>query len=153
MIGKKNNKILWIDDDYNHLSGLTKPLTKDGFEIIAAKSYNQAVTELEKHREDICLILLDLIIPRSFTDTTEAKESENEFQNKIEKPQDFVENGMGLLNYIKQDLKLTIPVIVLSIVRNEEIIRRLESSGVKKISKFDLLPCKLKELVLDELQD
>jgi len=151
MSEKKSKKILWIEDDHYHLRGLTRPLTKDGYEIIAAKSYNQAVIELDKHKEDLCLILLDLIIPRSLTDATEPKESEGEFHNKIEKPIDLVENGMGLLNYIKQELKLTIPVIVLSIVRNDDIIKRLENNGVKRIAKFGLLPNKLKELVLKEL--
>jgi len=155
MIEKKNKvkKILWIEDDYYYLKGLTKPLEKKGYEIIAAKSYGQAISELAKHKEDLSLILLDLIIPRSLTDASKPKESENEFQNKIEEPQDLVENGMELLNYIRQELKLTIPITVLSIVRNEEIIRRLESRDVKRLQKFGLLPDRLKEAVLDELKD
>jgi CheY-like chemotaxis protein len=147
----KNKKILWIEDDHYHLKGLTRPLAKDGFEIIAAKSYIQAVSELDKHKNDLCLILLDLIIPRSLTDTIEPTESEEDFQNKIETPHDLVENGMELLNYIKKKLLLTIPIIVLSIVRNEDIIKRLENSGVKRLPKLGLLPNELKQSVIDEL--
>jgi len=148
---KKNKKILWVEDDYYHLRGLTRPLTNEGYEIIAAESFDQAVVELNKHKEDLCLILLDLIIPRSLTNATEPKETEEEFWNRIEKPQDLVEYGIGLFNYVKQELKLSIPIIVLSIVRQGDIIKGLEDEGAKRISKFGLLPNKLKELVLEEL--
>jgi len=151
MIEKKNKKILWIEDDYSHLKGLTRPLEKKGFEIIAAKSYDIAMSELANHKEDLSLILLDLIIPRSLTETSEPKSSEKEFQSKVETPEELVENGMKLLEYIKQELN--IPVIVLSIVTNENIVDRIKNTGVKRLQKFGLLPNRLEEAVLDELKD
>ena len=150
MIEKQNQKILWIEDDYYDLKGLTKPLTKKGFEIIAAKSYDQAMLELVKHKETLSLILLDLIIPRSLTGTTKPNISEYEFEHKIETSEELVENGMQLLDYIKQELN--IPIIVISIVTNENIIDRIENSGVKRLQKYGLLPDKLEEAVLDELK-
>lgn len=151
MSEKKSKKILWIEDDYCVLKGLTRRLEKKGYEIIPAKSYDEAKSILDTLKEDLCIILVDLIIPRSLTGATIPQISETEFNRKEESINELVENGMELLDYIKQELNL--PVIVVSIVTNKAIIDRLDSNGVKRLQKFGLLPDKLEEAVSEELDD
>jgi len=151
MGGKLNKKILWIEDDYRDLKGLLKPIERRGFEVVSARCYEQAIAELAKLENDFCLIVLDLIIPRSLTKIIPPKISEEEYENGSETPDLLVENGMELLKYIKQELKL--PVIILSIISNNDIIHKIEELNVKRIAKIGLLPNKLEEFILNELRD
>jgi DNA-binding response OmpR family regulator len=149
---EKNKRILWIEDDYYHLQGLVKPLKKEGFEIIIAKCYEDAKKILDDNI-DLDMVLLDLIIPYSLTGSIVRKKKENDYQNQVETPDDLVENGINLFNYIRKDLKLNIPIIILSIVSNEDIINRLNENGAnEKLQKLGMLPLKLKEVVLELLQ-
>jgi len=147
----EKKKILWIEDDYYHLQGLTRELSRNGFEIIPAKSYEQALEELNKHKDELCFIILDLIIPCSLERAIEPSMPEEEYEETIEEPKDLVEYGMELLKHIKNELKPTIPMIVLTIVRTEEILKELENNGVRKEHKLGLMPNKLKEIVFEEL--
>ena len=147
----EKKKILWIEDDYYHLQGLTRELSRNGFEIISAKSYEQALKKLNEYKEELSFIILDLIIPRSLERAIEPSFLEDEYEETIEEPKDLVEYGMELLNHIKNELKPTIPMIVLTIVRTEEILKELENNGVRKEHKLGLMPNKLKEIVFKEL--
>ena len=147
----EKKKILWVEDDYYHLKDLTRQLTKNGFEIISARSYEQAIDELNTHKEHLSLILLDLIIPNSSTKSVVPNMSEEEYEDTVEVPKDLVEYGIKLLKYMMQELQLTIPIIVLSIITTKEIINELENNGIKRLHKLGLLPNKLKEIVFEEL--
>jgi len=150
----EKKKILWVEDDYYSLKGLPRQLERNGFKIIPAESYIEGVEVLKEHMEDLSLILLDLIIPYSLTESIPPTISEEEYyQNQSTKktPRELAENGMNLLKYIKQEIGLTVPVIVLSVVTDKDIIDELKKYGVNRLRKFGILPNQLKEEVVKEL--
>lgn len=128
------NKILWIEDDADLLWGLVKPLEKDGYKIISAKDEKEG---LEKISEiDFDLIILDIIIP------TGIKGDEGGVS--------FV--GMRLLEKLLIEMKIKIPIIVLSVVRDSNMIEIMYQMGVKKVlPKGAYLPSKLKNEIYEVL--
>jgi len=149
----EKKKILWVEDDHYHLKGLTIPLEKDGFEIIVAKCYMDTKRMLEEHK-DLNLIILDLIIPYTLSgDKIEQLKINN--SDSVEKATDLVKNGVKIFNFIRTELKLEIPIIILTIVQNNNIINKLlddNNPGVnKKYDKFGTLPQDLKNIVLELL--
>lgn len=122
-------KILWVEDDAQKLKGLVKPLEKDGHKIIFAEDKKEALELIEN--DDFNLIIVDLIIP-----TGEQGNTGNDH---------FV--GVDLINDLKQK-NIVSPIIVLSVVRDYEIIKELERIGVKAIlPKGSFLPSHLKNEV------
>jgi CheY-like chemotaxis protein len=130
----EQKKILWIEDDADMLMGLVRPLENDGHEITVAKDEKEALERIEKF--DFDLILLDMIIP------TGVKGDVGDVP--------FV--GMRLLKKLSIDMKLKTPIIVLSVVRDSEIISEMYGLGVEKVlPKGAYLPSKLKEEVYESL--
>lgn len=126
-----SHNILWIEDDYYHVKGLIKPLINEGHKFIIAKSYIEATEYLTKW-QDFSVIILDLIIP--YSEKEIAYPDEQDFC-------DPAENGMKLFFYMKRDLKITIPIVILSVVKNQQKINELMASGAAKwLEKGFLLP-------------
>lgn len=57
----EKKKILVVDDEQNSREGLTKILIKEGYEVVAAESGEDALVEAKK--EDFDLIITDLRMP------------------------------------------------------------------------------------------
>jgi DNA-binding NtrC family response regulator len=57
----EKKKILVVDDEQNSREGLTKILIKEGYEVIAAESGEDALVEAKK--QDFDLIITDLRMP------------------------------------------------------------------------------------------
>jgi DNA-binding response OmpR family regulator len=149
----KNKKILWIDDDYFHLKGLTRSLEKDGYKITVARSYEEAKNELDRNT-DFCIVLLDLIIPYSLTGNKIKDKTPDKSDKLVETPGKLAEHGVSLFNDIKKILPQTTPIIILSIVQAEEIISDLIKNGAhKRLIKLGLLPNTLKNTVLESLDN
>ena len=122
-------KILWVEDDAQKLKGLVKPLEKDGHKIIFAEDKEEALNRIENN--DFNLIIVDLIIPTG--------EQDNNGKNH------FV--GVDLIKILKQK-NIAAPIIVLSVVRDYDIIEELQSIGVNTIlPKGSFLPSHLKKEV------
>jgi CheY-like chemotaxis protein len=136
-------RILWIEDDYYHLQGLVRGLLKEGFEVVTAYSGLES-TEMLKEWQAYDLIIVDLILP-----TSETSESGSVAGLGAER---FV--GMGLLKHMMQDLRVTIPVIVLSVVIDPDVWAEIESLGVKAIlPKGGLLPPEVQQAVHAALEE
>lgn len=130
----EQKKILWVEDDADVLMGLVRPLEKDGHEITVAKDEKEALERIEKF--DFDLILLDMIIP------TGVKGDVGDVP--------FI--GMRLLKTLSIDMKIKTPIIVLSVVRDPDIIEEMNGLGVKEVlQKGAYLPSKLKEKVYETL--
>lgn len=131
----EKKRILWIEDDADMLMGLVRPLERDGHEIIVAKNEQEA---LEKVKEsDFDLILFDIIIP------TGIKGDVGDVP--------FV--GMRLLENFLIKMKIGTPIIVLSVVRDQNMINEVLEIGVKKVlPKGAYLPSELKEEVYEVLR-
>lgn len=130
-----SKKILWIEDDYYHLQGLVRGLKREGFEIVPAYSGLDAHNELKKWQSYVAIIV-DLILPTSVTEEASPLPA-----LAAEK---FV--GMGILRYMMQELKVRVPVIVLTVVTDPDARAEMEALGVKEVLfKGDLLPPQVQE--------
>ncbi len=61
---KSGDLVLLVEDDENLCSATTKALKRLGYSIKACKDGVEAVSTYLKHKDEICLVLLDLILPR-----------------------------------------------------------------------------------------
>lgn len=121
-------KILWIEDDALQLEGLVRPLKKDGHTIIVAVDEMEALEKLKKIEFD--LIILDILIPSG------KKGDLGEIS--------FV--GAHLLEKMLLEMNIQIPIIVLSVIRDQKMIKKMYQMGIKKfLQKGSYLPSKLKE--------
>jgi len=133
----EKKRILWIEDDVDMLRGLVRPLEKDGHEIIVAKNEKEALEKVNESESNFDLILFDIIIP------TGKKGDVGDVP--------FV--GMRLLENFLIKMKIGTPFIVLSVVRDHEMINEMLEMGVKKVlPKGAYLPSKLKEEVYEVLR-
>jgi len=140
-------KILWVEDDYYHLKGLFKKVEKKGFSVIPARSYIEAKTLL-KNESEFCMIVLDLIIPYS-----ESTLVDPDLKN-IETNDDATKNGVLLFDFIIGELKLDIPILILTMAQTPNIINNLISRRkfVKKIEKSGTLPIDVKRQVMEMIK-
>ena len=130
----EQKRILWIEDDADILMGLVRPLKKDGHEITIAKDEKKALELIGISVFD--LILLDIIIPTG----VEGDKGDIPFV------------GMRLLKTLSIDMKIKTPIIVLSVVRDPELIGEMNGRGVEEVlQKGAYLPSKLKEKVYEVL--
>src|ERR1051325_11469214 len=93
--------IAWIEDESDVIFGVVKPLTKEGFIIKQYFTYYDALNHI--HEIAKCdLILLDVILPPG-----KSSESGKNL-------------GLKLLKKFRDEMGLTTPVLVFSIVANAE---------------------------------
>ena len=122
---------MWIEDDAKILMGLVRPLEKDGHKIIIAEDEKESLELIKQF--DFDLILFDIIIPTGI---------------KGDKG-NFTLVGMRLLENLLIKMKIETPIIVLSVVRDEE---KMYKMGVKKVlTKGIFLPSELKKEIYKTL--
>ncbi|MBN1991593.1 MAG: hypothetical protein JW953_02740 [Anaerolineae bacterium] len=138
-----NKHILWIEDDHFAIKGLVRPLAKAGFEIDVATSATEGF-EKAQNWQGYDLIMVDLILPL----TGEAETP----PEKVASWGNEEYAGIGLLKWLKTELQVECPVLMLSVVR-EPISRfnldHLELAGY--LPKRGLLPSQVKEQVFSVL--
>jgi DNA-binding response OmpR family regulator len=121
--------IAWIEDDIAIIDPVIEPLEQDGHEIIRIRTVQGALDVVETLRT--CdLILLDMIIPMG--DASEDLE---------------YYSGALLLRKLRKEHKVTIPVIVFSVVDPRKVEEQLDTLGVAKYVRKPALPSELKEAV------
>ncbi|PWB53737.1 MAG: hypothetical protein C3F06_05820 [Candidatus Methanoperedenaceae archaeon] len=121
-------KILWVEDDATKLEGMVKPLKRDGHVIFYAEDQTEALELLENNKFD--LILIDIIIPTGIKNDL----ADNHFV------------GIDLIKKIKEEEKISTPIMVLSVVRDNELIKSIKKMGIENIlQKGSLLPSELKK--------
>jgi CheY-like chemotaxis protein len=133
-------KILWIDDDYESISGLFRPFERDGYEIIPAISALDGFREAQRWQE-YELIVVDLIIPAS-----QQQESIPEIVREWEDEKINTHVGLGIVKWLLGTLKVTCPVVLLSVVSDPIKEFKLGNLGISgNLRKSGLLPTTLKE--------
>lgn len=119
--------ILWIEDESKKIAGLIRPLKKRGHRVDVAENKKEAIDLISNFTYDI--ILLDIIIPSG--------------ENKQPEDIDPYE-GVNVLDAIKASQNADTPIIVLSVVNDSNILRKLEKKGITiRLSKGSLLPSEL----------
>jgi DNA-binding response OmpR family regulator len=117
-------KILVCDDDLLMLKAIEFKLKREMYEIVTAKDGKEAINLIETERPDI--IITDLLMP-------------------------FV-SGLELIEYVRSNLKITTPIVVLSKVGLEETVLKAFDLGaddyvVKPFSPNEL-SIRIKKLLL-----
>ena len=130
-------QILWIEDEATKLKGLVRPLERSGDVVTFALSKREAFALCESNHYD--LIILDLIIPSGSDEPT---------RNQIPNVQDFEGEeyeGVKFLCELRASGKGGIPILVLSVVDDEETLDEVKAMGVNKVlRKGSYLPSDLK---------
>jgi CheY-like chemotaxis protein len=121
--------ILWVEDDYERIKGLGYFLEEEGHKFIAATTKKEAFQILDE-RKNFDLIIIDLILS----------------EGEDIKPFDPFP-GFKVLKRLK-DLNLDVPIIVLTIVEDTEILNRLNKYKiVELLKKGGFKPSELREAV------
>lgn len=116
----KGKRMLWVEDDYFRLRGLTRPLKKKGLEIVFAKDEKEATGLLDK-KERFDIFLIDIIIPEGIDD---RKVASVEVRENV---------GVDLIRRIRQNYNLSIPILVLTVVEDPIILQEIRNLGVSTI--------------------
>lgn len=123
--------IAWIDDDCDRLHLVMRPLRKLGYVIQEYQTANEALEALDEIVE-VDLILLDLILPSGQPRQRGARYG-----------------GIDLLRKIRT--RANTPVVVLSVVRREDVLEVAKELGVNAIIQKPVTPIQLKAGVEDVL--
>lgn len=143
-----SKKILWIDDDYFAIEGLMLPLKKQKIQVDYAISALDGYRKAQKWQE-YDLIVVDLIIPVSDVDETTPQPVKS-----WDAEETYPEVGIGIVTWLKKELNVTCPVVILSVVANPIKNYNLESLNLSGyFSKRGLLPTALKEKLMRYLGD
>jgi len=110
-------KILICEDEEIMLTALEFRLRKHGFEVIVAENGKEALEKIQEFTPDI--IVADIMMP-------------------------FV-TGLELVHFVRQDMKSSLPIIVISSLENDEIVLEAFRLGA---SDFITKPFKPNELIL-----
>lgn len=149
LLARVNDKlILWVEDEYYHIKYLVKPLQQAGYGILPARSLTEAKTLVAKGTH-IDLILLDLLIPYSENSTI----SPDIHVGDLHSPENLVRNGLDLLSYLVDDFHVTCPLVVLSIVEDDDVMNRVRAFGVSAVMpKRGLFPKQIRDKITEILE-
>jgi CheY-like chemotaxis protein len=128
-----SKKIIWIEDDTGIIRPVIRPLVNLGYKFITYANARDALDNLETIKT-ADLILLDMIHPPGAEN--------NHFSNYP---------GLDFLKIIRNEHQLDIPVVVLTVVTNEDVHEGLKKLHVSDIINKPVRPSVLKEKVLRAL--
>jgi CheY-like chemotaxis protein len=110
-------KILHVEDDVIMLKAISRILEKNGYQVVSAKDGKQAFDILDIQK-DFDLIITDIMLPYN--------------------------NGLEIVAKIKTDSELRdIPIIIISSVGNEEIVRESFRLGAEDFIKKPVMSSEL----------
>ena len=118
-------KILVVEDDFMMLRTLEHRLKSDGHEVILAKDGQQATTLLQQQGGSINMIITDLLMP-------------------------FM-SGLELINVIRTQLQIKIPILVLSKVGSEDTVLQAFDLGADEYLTKPFSPNELSVRVKKQL--
>ncbi len=121
--------IVWIEDDIGIIRPVVRPLENAGHRITFMSDIKTALENMDviRHAD---LLLIDMIFPPGGTDEHFPRYS-----------------GLGLLEKMRNELKITTPVVILTVVTNEEAHEELKKLDVADIIHKPVRPSELKERV------
>ncbi len=117
------NKILLVDDDQVMAHLIKYRLEKEGYTVVLAHDGKKALDMVKAESFD--LLLTDLMLPKL--------------------------NGFEVISIIRSKEKLNLPILAISILPGEEMVKRVYEVGaddiVRKPIDFDLFLLKVRRLV------
>lgn len=138
-------RILWLEDEGFMISGLFRPLQKEGFFIDNATCAGEAVNKLYTW-DNYDLIATDFILPLSNdNDDFEFSELFPDWKNER-----YI--GIELIKYIRQKLSANLPILILTVVRDPSNIIGIQNfKSIFYVSKVGLSPSTLSQKVREIL--
>lgn len=122
-------RIAWIEDDIPIIKDVVKPLQDQGYIFDFIRSIDEANNNMQKIKS-ADLILLDLIYP--------AGENHVDFGHYP---------GISFLRNFRNVLKIDTPVIIFTVVTNEDARAELEKLSVSRIVNKPVRPSELARYV------
>lgn len=121
------SKILFIDDEPEYVRPQVMALEEVGFSVTLESDLESALEQLQT--QEIDLIILDLIMPPAdFGDMTADRDP------------DFAETGTRMYDWIRKDPRLMrVPIIFLSVVRDQDIRHHLREREMRIGNRFRFL--------------
>ncbi|MEM8907908.1 MAG: response regulator [Bacteroidota bacterium] len=110
-------KVLICEDEEIMLTALEFRLRRQGLEVLVAEDGKQALQKIKAHQPDI--IVADIMMP-------------------------FV-TGLELINFVRQEMKSSLPIIIISALENDDIVLEAFRLGA---TDFVTKPFKPNELIL-----
>ena len=137
----RENRILWIEDDFYAIKGLVRPLQNEGFLFDIAQSALEAYHKGQVWKS-YDLILVDLILPsNNVSDQVPSVVQSWEFNSEY--------LGIEVVKWLLTEVKAECPVVILSVVRDPISRFNLHNIGVAGyILKRGLLPSTLRDGIL-----
>lgn len=126
---RMNKKIAWIEDDIGIIEDVIQPLINDGHKFTYLRNTNEVLDKID-FLKTVDLILLDLIFP-----------SGDEVTDFNQYP------GVSLLERLKNEFKIETPVIVFTVVTNNQAHKQLRELGVIEIINKPVRPSELRKTV------
>jgi len=134
-----NTKVLWIEDDYYNYQSLFRPLEQKGVIVDHALSASEGYKKAKKWK-NYDLIVVDIILPL----TKDSDQIDDEVY-KWEK-EDYL--GIGLVKWLREDLKAKCPVVILSVIDDPVENYNLHNLQIEdNLSKRGLLPSTLADRI------
>jgi CheY-like chemotaxis protein len=133
-----NKTIAWIEDDAEVLSEVVKPLVDIGCKIVPYETAKKARESIDKIRK-ADLILLDTFFPTGDYPAV-GKGLENEY------------TGIHLAQDLRRLYRIRIPIVIFSVVHEDEVSALLENLGIDDIIPKPVRPSILKERLLRFLE-
>lgn len=124
-----NKKIAWIEDDIGIIEDVIQPLIADGCKFTYLRNTKEVLEKID-FLKTVDLILLDLIFP-----------SGDDVMDFNQYP------GVSLLEKLKNEFGIDVPVIVFTVVTNGQAHKRLLELGVIEIINKPIRPSELREAV------
>lgn len=113
--------VLYIEDTGDFREFHKSILEEDGFRVIECESARMAIFNAKKYKEEINVILLDIMMPHE--DLFKEEESKKGFKT-----------GILLIDEINKVTGKKLPIVVYTAVTNKEIIDELNTKKqIKKI--------------------
>lgn len=126
--------IIWIEDDYDIIEPVVYPLRKAGYQIVNIPTTKEASEKLEDLRQ-ADLILLDMFLPKG----TGGK--------------DFgAYPGRKFLQELRTEHQIETPIVVFTVLSDEELLKDLESLGANGIVRKPIRSSLLKDYIENVLQ-
>ena len=130
-------KLMWIEDDALRLEAMVYPLKQIGYEIILSFDAEDAIEKMEMFHDEICLLIIDLILPPGDLDSVNYGP--------------YI--GLDLIKLFRSH-NINIPIIVFTVVDKEEVMLELRKLKVRKVlQKGRLLPKDIKKEVIKVCKD
>jgi DNA-binding response OmpR family regulator len=126
--------IAWIEDESDVIYGVVRPLIKEGFQIKQYFTYSDAIDAIDEIAQ-ADLILLDVILPPG---------------NATETGKNL---GLDFLRRLRDEFKLSMPVLLFSIVANARDVidakelTRLKAHSIPKPTSPKDLKAEVKDLL------